>query len=74
MVREYEAGGRRLFVPLIAFNTSYRWSGGEGRTSAAFLVGHAQRGSDRLAPLRLDTGAQRLQGLAVRMLDEQQRR
>lgn len=73
-VREYESAGRRLIVPVIAFNAAYRWSGGEGRTSAAFLVGHAQTGSDRLAPLRLDTGAQRLRGLAVRLLDEHQRR
>lgn len=73
-IREYEAAGRRLIVPVIAFNATYRWSSGEGRTSAAFLVGHAQRASDRLAPLRLDTDAQRLRGLAVRLLEEQQRR
>jgi hypothetical protein len=73
-LREYAAQGRRLFVPLLAFNVSYGWSGGRGRTSAAFLVGQERAGSEKLAPLPLDSGATRLTGLGVRRLDEQVRR
>ena len=29
-MRQYEVGGRRLFVPLIGFNALYSWSGGDG--------------------------------------------
>jgi hypothetical protein len=73
-IREYMAQGRRLFVPVLAFNASYRWSGGMGRTGAAFLTGHEVPGSDRLAPLRLDGSAKRLTGLGGRRLKEQVRR
>jgi hypothetical protein len=73
-IREYVMQGRRLFVPIIAFNVGYRWSGGTGRTSAAFLVGFEQPGSDRLAPLGLDEGPRRLAGLGVRRLEDQVRR
>jgi len=52
-VLEYEAGGRKVFVPLLAFNALYRWSGGEGQTSASFMVGR-KTGAEKLAPFRLD--------------------
>ncbi|GAA4023168.1 hypothetical protein GCM10022280_24840 [Sphingomonas swuensis] len=73
-IREYEAQGRRLFVPIIAFNVSYRWGGGTGRTGSAFLVGHQKPGSDRLAPLVLQPGEARLAGLGAKRLDEAVRR
>jgi hypothetical protein len=73
-IREYAVQGRRLFVPVLAFNAGYRWAGGTGRTSAAFLTGHEVPGSDRLAPLRLDTAATHLTNLGVRRLLEQVRR
>jgi len=69
-IREYEAQGRRLFVPIIAFNAVYRWGPGTGRTSAAFLVGHGRPGAERLAPLQLHDGPARLGSLGVRRLDE----
>lgn len=72
-IREYEVQGRRLFVPVLAFLACYRWSGGTGRTGAAFLIGHDTGGSDRLAPLRFDSAATRLKGLGVRRLEEQVR-
>ena len=52
-VREYEAGGRKVFVPLIGFNALYRWANGEGQTSASFILGRATSG-EKLAPFRLD--------------------
>jgi hypothetical protein len=73
-IREYMAQGRRLFVPCWPSMPSYRWSGGMGRTGAAFLTGHEVPGSDRLAPLRLDGSAKRLTGLGGRRLKEQVRR
>ncbi|MFL6722190.1 MAG: hypothetical protein ACJ8FT_10375 [Sphingomonas sp.] len=66
-VQEYELAGRKAFVPVIAFNAIYQWSGGEAQTSAAFLVGRdTQR--DKLGPLRLDHGAREFHGLAARAL------
>ena len=69
-VRAYEVGGRRLFVPVVAFNALYEWGAGKGQTSASFLLGRATGVSDevpgdegeaptidrRMAPLRLDLG------------------
>ena len=42
-LHSFEVDGRKLFVPLVAFNILFRWSGGEGQASASFLVG---RGND----------------------------
>jgi hypothetical protein len=66
-IQEYELGGRRAFVPVIAFNALYEWSGGVAQTSAAYLVGRETR-SDKLGPLRLDQGAREYRGLAARAL------
>jgi hypothetical protein len=52
-ILEYELGGRKAFVPVIAFNALYRWSGGEAQTSAAYVVGRDTNG-DKLGPLRFD--------------------
>lgn len=66
-IQEYELAGRKSFVPLIAFNALYQWSGGSGQTSAAYLVGRETRG-DKLGPLRLDQGPRELGGLGAREL------
>jgi len=55
-IQEYELAGRKSFVPVIAFNALYEWSGGKGQTSAAYLVGRETAG-DKLGPVRLDEGA-----------------
>jgi hypothetical protein len=66
-VQEYELAGRRTFVPVIAFNALYEWSGGRAQSSAAYLVGRdTQR--DKLGPLRLDQGAREYRGLGARSL------
>ena len=54
-VQIYEVGGRRVFVPLIAFNILYSWPRGTGQTSASYLVGRDTK-SDKMAPFRLDLG------------------
>ena len=64
-MRQYEVGGRRLFVPLIGFNALYRWSGGDGQTSASYLVGRDTK-AEKMAPLRLDLGPRTFRGLGAR--------
>ena len=66
-IQRYEIGGKQVFVPVIAFNALYRWSGGEGQTSASYLVGRDMK-SDKLAPFRLDLGSRVFHGLAARLL------
>ena len=64
-MRQYEVGGRRLFVPLIGFNALYKWSGGDGQTSTSYLVGRDTK-SEKMAPLRLDLGPRTFRGLGAR--------
>jgi len=66
-VQEYELAGRKAFVPVIAFNALYEWSGGKVQSSAAYLVGRDTQ-QDKLGPLRLDQGAREIQGLGARPL------
>ncbi len=72
-VRAYEVSGRRLFVPLVAFNALYEWGSSDGQTSASFILGRATSSSDgegegdsRMAPLRLDLGPRKFSGLEGR--------
>ena len=65
----YAIGGRQVFVPLIAFNALYDWSGGQGQTSAAYLLGRDTAG-DKLAPFRLDLGPRVFRGPAARLLPD----
>lgn len=64
-LRPIEIEGRALFVPMIAFNARYGWSGGRGQTSASYLVGKTTSG-EKLAPFRLDIPPRLYRGLAVR--------
>lgn len=66
-VQVFEVGGRKVFVPLIAFNALYQWSGGDGQTSASYLLGRDTKG-DKLAPFRLDLGPRVFRNLAARPL------
>jgi hypothetical protein len=66
-VQEYELAGRKSFVPVIAFNALYEWSGGKAQSSAAYLVGRDTQ-QDKLGPLRLDRGAREYHGLGARPL------
>ena len=64
-MRQFEIAGRRLFVPLIGFNALYSWSGGDGQTSASYLVGRDTK-SEKMAPLRLDLGPRAFRRLEAR--------
>jgi hypothetical protein len=62
-----DIGGRLVFVPLIAFNTLYRWSGGEGQTSVSYLLGRDTKG-EKMAPFRLDLGPRVFRSVGARPL------
>lgn len=66
-IQAYELGGHQVFVPLIAFNALYRWSGGEGQTSASYLIGRDTKG-EKMGPFRLDLGPHIFRGVAARPL------
>jgi hypothetical protein len=63
----FEAGARQVFVPVLAFNASYRWSGGVGQTAGSSLIGR-DTGAEKLAPLRGDAGPRAFGGLGARLL------
>jgi hypothetical protein len=66
-VQVLEMGGRHVFVPVIAFNASYGWSGKEGQTSVSYLLGREGK-SEKLAPFRLDLGPRLFRGVGARPL------
>ena len=68
-IQALEMGGRQVFVPLLAFNASYRQGRTEGRTSVSYLVGREGNG-EKLAPFRLDLGARVFRGLGARQLPQ----
>ena len=72
-VRVYEVSGRKLFVPLVAFNALYEWGNNSGQSSSSFILGRTTssadgegEGDDRMAPLRLDLGPRTFSGLGAR--------
>jgi hypothetical protein len=66
-IQEYELGGRKVFVPLLAFNATYAWSGGKAQSSAAYLVGRETAG-EKLGPLSLEQVPREIGKLAGRPL------
>ncbi|MEO8617917.1 MAG: hypothetical protein ABI412_00995 [Sphingomicrobium sp.] len=73
-IHEYEVEGRKLFMPLVAISTRYRWSSGEGQTGAGFLIGRGKEEESRLAPLRTDQGTRSWKGLGARRYEKGLRR
>jgi hypothetical protein len=57
-VREITIQGRRLFVPVVAFNVVYEWGNGRtGQTSMSYVVGREpQQPSEKMGAFRLDLG------------------
>jgi hypothetical protein len=67
-LRVLDVNGRRVFVPLLAFNAIYDFGGGKsGRTSAVFLLGRTTE-AKKLAPFRLDLGARVYRTIGARAL------
>jgi len=65
-LRAYQLEERLLWVPTVGFNAVYRWAGGEGQTSASFLIGRETKG-EKMAPFRLDRGPRIFRGLGARL-------
>jgi hypothetical protein len=63
----YNVEGRKVFVPLLAFNVLYRWSSGEGQSSLSYLIGRDTKG-DKMAPFRADLGVRTFEGLGKQLL------
>jgi hypothetical protein len=57
-VREITVQGRRLFIPMVAFNVIYDWGNGRsGQTSKSYLVGREpETASEKMGAFRLDLG------------------
>lgn len=68
-IQVLEMGGRQVFVPLLAFNATYRQGRKGGRTSVSYLVGRNGDG-EKLAPFRLDLGARVFRSLGARQLPQ----
>lgn len=66
-MQAYELAGRQVFVPVIAFNALYKWSGGEGQTSVSYLLGRDTKG-EKMGPFRLDLGPRIFRGITGRLL------
>ena len=66
-IQQFELGGRQVFVPVVAFNALYRWTGGGGQSAVSYLLGRETK-SDKLGPLRADLGPRTFDGLGVRLL------
>jgi hypothetical protein len=67
-LRVLEAGGRRVFVPLIAFNVQYDWgASNSSQTCAVYLLGRETK-AEKLAPFRIDLGARVYRGIEARPL------
>jgi hypothetical protein len=66
-VQVLEVAERQVFIPLIGFNALYRWSAGEGQTSASYLLGRDTK-SAKMAPFRLDLGPRIFRGVGARLL------
>jgi hypothetical protein len=72
-IQVLEIGGRRVFVPLLAFNATYRQGRKDGQTSVSYLVGRNGDG-EKLAPFRLDLGPRVFRGLGARRLPQDVRK
>ena len=64
-IRVFDAGGRKVWVPLIGFNAFYSWGGGQGHTSASYLLGRDTAG-DKMSPFRVDIGPRAFRGVGAR--------
>jgi hypothetical protein len=65
-IHHFEAGGRKMFVPMVGFNILYRFGSGDGQASASFLVGRGSEEDEKLSPFRIDLGPRVFRGLASR--------
>jgi hypothetical protein len=68
-LQSYSVAERRIVVPVIIADLSYRWSGGQDSSRLACLVGReAQSPHGKMGPLRLDLGPRSFTPLGQRPL------
>lgn len=72
-MQAYDLAGRPALLPVIAFNALYSRSGGDGQTSASYLLGRDTK-SDKMGPFHLDLGARIFRGVGARLLPQGIRR
>lgn len=66
--------GRPFFVPLVLIDARYALpGGGEGRSSAAMVIGTVREGHDKLGPIWLDRGVQMHANVEARLHGEPRR-
>lgn len=65
-IQPLEAGGRAMFVPVVAINALYRAGPGDAQAAQAFAVGIERVDSAKLAPLWLDQPARMYDALGTR--------
>ncbi len=65
-IEPLEAGGRPMFVPVVAVNVLYDAGGMQGQTAQAFAVGVERVDSAKLAPLWLDQPARMFDAIGSR--------
>ena len=65
-IQPLEAGGKAMFVPVVAINALYDSGSGEGQTGAAFAIGVERVDSAKLVPFRFDQPARMYDALGVR--------
>jgi hypothetical protein len=65
-IRPLEAGGRPMFVPVVAINALYDAGGSEGQNGAAFAIGVERVDSAKLVPFWLDQPPRMYDALGVR--------
>ena len=70
----FEAAGRQMFVPLLAFNAFYRRGSADAQSSVAFLLGRAGKDGGKMAPFRVDQGARVFRDVGARQLPDGIRR
>jgi len=61
-----QAGGRAMFVPLLAITIEWRDGAGEHRRTQAFAIGVERVDSAKLAPVWLDAGVRNYDAVAAR--------
>ena len=60
-----EAGGKQLFVPVLAVNLRYDWDGGSGQTARSYVIGIDRGGDSKLQPFRVDSAARMYQNVSA---------
>ena len=60
-----EAGGKQLFVPVLAVNLRYDWESGSGQTARSYVIGIDRGGDSKLQPFRVDSAARMYQNVSA---------